>query len=199
MTRTREHARKRCTPLALGLGLSMILGLGCGTGDGHEAEKTEQSPDSGSLSSGVEAAADPLVSYDLRRLRPREDEPLAKMFERVRVQAIEEHKRVAVLFSADWCEPCRHLDLELGNAHPATMIGDVRILELKEDDWSVGARMDEYNALRRRWEPVLNTYPLLLLLDAEGKRVEEMKDAKLRLEAAGLEPTLPMWFEETAS
>jgi thiol-disulfide isomerase/thioredoxin len=145
--------------------------------------------------SEVAEAADPLVGYDLRRLRPGEDEPLADMFERVRVKTIAEHKRVAVLFSADWCEPCRHLDLELGNAHPASMIGDVRILELKEDDWSAGARMDEYNALRRRWEPVLNTYPLLLLLDADGQRIEEMKDAKLRLEAAGLEPTLPMWFE----
>lgn len=77
------------------------------------------------------------------------------------------------------------------------MIGDVRILELKEDDWSAVARMDEFNSLRRRWEPILNTYPLLILLDAEGKRVEEMKDAKDRLEAAGLAPTLPIWFESS--
>ncbi|KIG15552.1 hypothetical protein DB30_05490 [Enhygromyxa salina] len=145
------------------------------------------------------ASADPLVGYDLRRLRPREDEPLASMFERVRLQAVSEQRRVAVLFSADWCEPCRHLDLELGNEHPESMIGHVRILELKEDDWSVGARMDEFNELRRRWEPVLNTYPLLLLLDAEGQRVEEMKDAKQRLEADGLEPTLPIWFASAAA
>lgn len=142
-------------------------------------------------------ATDPLVGYDLRRLRPRENEPLADMFERMRTQASAEDKRVAVLFSADWCEPCRILDLELGNTHPSSMIGDVRILELKEDDWSGAARMDEFNGLRRRWEPVLNTYPLLVLLDAEGDQSEEMKQAKDRLEAAGLEPTLPIWFEST--
>jgi thiol-disulfide isomerase/thioredoxin len=140
---------------------------------------------------------DPLVGYDLRRLRPRDDEPLAAMFERVREQSLRDHKRVAVLFSADWCEPCRHLDLELGNTHPESMIGDVRVLELKEDDWVAVARMDEFNSLRRRWEPVLNTYPLLILLDEAGGRVEEMKEAKLRLEAAGLETTLPVWFDMT--
>ena len=147
----------------------------------------------------LEDAVEPLVGYDLRRLRPREDEPLADMFARVRAQASAEDKRVAVLFSADWCEPCRVLDLELGNTHPSSMIGDVRVLELKEDDWSKAARMDEFNALRRRWEPVLNTYPLLILLDAEGERREEMKEAKERLEAAGLDPTLPIWFESTRS
>ena len=120
----------------------------------------------------AKAEQDPLVGYDLRRLRPRDDEPLASMFERVREQAQSEHKRVMVLFSADWCEPCRHLDLELGNTHPESMIGDVRVLELKEDDWVAVARMDEFNSLRRRWEPVLNTYPLLILLDdtASGSR-----------------------------
>jgi thiol-disulfide isomerase/thioredoxin len=148
-------------------------------------------------SSSAPADSDPLVGYDLRRLRPRDDEPLASMFERVRSEALREQKRVVVLFSADWCEPCRHLDLELGNTHPTSMIGDVRVLELKEDDWVAVARMDEFNSLRRRWEPVLNTYPLLILLDAAGGRVEEMKEAKLRLEAAGLDPTLPVWFDMT--
>jgi thiol-disulfide isomerase/thioredoxin len=147
--------------------------------------------------SSAAADSDPMVGYDLRRLRPRDDEPLASMFERVRADALREHKRVVVLFSADWCEPCRHLDLELGNTHPTSMIGDVRVLELKEDDWVAVARMDEFNSLRRRWEPVLNTYPLLILLDAAGGRVEEMKEAKLRLEAAGLDPTLPVWFDMT--
>lgn len=140
--------------------------------------------------------ADPLVGYDLRRLRPKDDESLASMFERVRQQALRDHKRVAVLFSADWCEPCRHLDLELGNTHPESMIGDVRVLELKEEDWVAVARMDELNSLRSRWEPVLNTYPLLILLDNAGGRIEEMKEAKERLEAAGLEPTLPVWFDQ---
>lgn len=143
--------------------------------------------------------ADPLVGYDLRRLRPREDEALAAMFERVWSRANTEGKRVAVLFSADWCEPCRVLDLELGNQHPRSMIGDVRVLEFKEDDWASAARMDEFNALRRRWEPVLNAYPLFILLDGEGERAEEMKEAKERLEAAGLDPTLPIWFESTRS
>jgi thiol-disulfide isomerase/thioredoxin len=194
MTRTRTHARILCTQRLRVLGITMVVVVsvmqvvGCGADD--TAKTASADPPA-----AAKVEQDPMVGYDLRRLRPREDEPLADMFERVRVNAIGEHKRVAVLFSADWCEPCRHLDLELGNTHPASMIGGVRILELKEDDWAAGARMDEYNALRRRWEPVLNTYPLLLLLDDEGKRVEEMKDAKLRLEAAGVEPTLPMWLE----
>jgi thiol-disulfide isomerase/thioredoxin len=158
--------------------------------------------DAGSAAStskdGIEDA-DPTVGYDLRRLRPREDEPLATMFDRLHAQATSEGKRVVVLFSADWCEPCKHLDLELGNTHPRSMIGDVRVLELKEDDWSAAARMDEYNDLRRRWDPVLNIYPLMLLLDGAGKRVEEMKEAKDRLELAGLDPTLPIWFDQTRS
>ncbi len=140
------------------------------------------------------AAVDPLVGYDLRRLRPREGERLAAMFDRLAAQARGEGKRVAVLFSADWCEPCKHLDLELGNTHPRSMIGEVRILELKEDDWAAAARMDEFNGLRRRWEPAIGTYPLLILLDDEGKRVDEMKEAKERMEKQGLDPTLPLWF-----
>jgi thiol-disulfide isomerase/thioredoxin len=177
----------------LGVALVLLAGgpVAC---DGHEppaqAEPTNSVP---------AADSDPLVGYDLRRLRPRDDEPLAEMFERVRADALREHKRIVVLFSADWCEPCRHLDLELGNTHPTSMIGDVRVLELKEDDWVAVARMDEFNSLRRRWEPVLNTYPLVILLDDAGGRVEEMKEAKLRLEAAGLEPTLPVWFDMSRS
>ncbi|PRP90499.1 hypothetical protein ENSA5_64140 [Enhygromyxa salina] len=178
------------TQLALSLILVALGGAACGPAE----PPTERSEDA---NADAEVEANPLVGYDLRRLRPREDEPLAEMFERVRTQALDEHKRVAVLFSADWCEPCRHLDLELGNMHPASMIGDVRVLELKEDDWNTVARMNEFNELRRRWEPVLNTYPLLVLLDREGARIEEMKEAKQRLEEAGLDPTLPMWFEET--
>lgn len=174
------------------LALTVALFLGAGA-----CQPPAEAPGEDAAKRSADASADPLVGYDLRRLRPREDEALADMFERVRARAISEDKRVAVLFSADWCEPCRHLDLELGNTHPASLIGDVRILELKEDDWDAVARMDEFNGLRRRWEPVLNTYPLLVLLDREGARVEEMKEAKQRLEQAGLDPTLPMWLEET--
>lgn len=165
----------------------MLAGLGCGA---PETGSTDRQAD--------RVESDPLVGYDLRRLRPREDETLAAMFDRLWAASVSEGKRVVVLFSADWCEPCRHLDLELGNTHPRSMIGGVRVLELKEDDWSAGARMDEYNELRRRWEPVLNAYPLVILLDGDGKRAEEMKEAKERLEAVGLEPTLPIWFHELA-
>lgn len=137
------------------------------------------------------------VGYDLRRLRPRDEEPLAAMFERLRAAALGEGKRVAVLFSADWCQPCRDLETELGNRHPAAEIGDVRIFELKEEDWQAAARLDEFNALRGRWTGETGTYPLLLLLDPQGKQVDEMKQAIKRLEAEGREPTLARWFADT--
>lgn len=142
-------------------------------------------------------AAEASVGYDLRRLRPRDEEKLADMFERLRGQALAEGKRVMVLFSADWCEPCRTLEAELGNRHPAEQIGDVRVLELKEEDWQAAARMDEFNELRRRWAGQVGSYPLLLLLDEKGQRVEEMKEAIARLEAAGVVPTLAHWIADT--
>lgn len=181
-----SEAMRRIRVLLVAAGLLAVGPIAC---DAHEPP-AQAEPSNAT----APADSDPLVGYDLRRLRPR-DEPLADMFERVRAEALREHKRVVVLFSADWCEPCRHLDLELGNTHPTSMIGDVRVLELKEDDWVAVARMDEFNSLRRRWEPVLNTYPLAILLDDAGAKVEEMKEAKLRLEAAGLDPTLPVWFD----
>ena len=134
------------------------------------------------------------VGYDLRRLRPRNEETLEAMFERTFEQATKDGKRVAVLFSADWCEPCQILDTELGNEHPAEMIDHVRILELKEEDWEAVTRMDEFNGLRSRWHKTLNSYPVLVLLDHKGAKVEEMKEAIARLEEAGLDPTLPVWL-----
>ena len=83
------------------------------------------------------------VGYDIRRLRPTDDRPLADMFDEMRAQALAEGKHVAVLFSADWCEPCRMLELELGNMHPESDIGHVRILEIKEEDWARVTRMNE--------------------------------------------------------
>lgn len=194
-----HHAMRRCSN-SRGLAALLLAFLTSTLACSPEGEGQRQAGAASTAASGTvtgEVTSDPLVGYDLRRLRPREEEPLATMFERLWTQASTDGKRVAVLFSADWCEPCRILDLELGNTHPRSMIGDVQILEFKEDDWAAAARMDEFNGLRRRWEPVLNTYPLLVLLDAKGERVEEMKEAKERLEAAGLEPTLPIWFDSS--
>ena len=143
------------------------------------------------------APAEATVGYELRRLRPRDEEKLEAMFDRLRVQAVGEGKRAAVLFSADWCKPCRELETELGNRHAAEEIGDVRIFELKEEDWAGATRMDEFDALRRRWSGTTGSYPLLVLLDASGGKGEEMKDAITRLEAAGIEPTLANWFADT--
>ena len=142
-------------------------------------------------------AASTDVGYELRRLRPRDEEKLEAMFDRLRVAAVGEGKRVAVLFSADWCEPCRKLETELGNRHPAQQIGDVRIFELKEEDWKAATRMDEFDALRRRWSGDAGSYPLLVLLDEKGGKREEMKEAITRLETAGVEPTLAQWFADT--
>jgi hypothetical protein len=44
----------------------------------------------------------------------------------------------------------------------------VRILELKEEDWAAATRMDEFDALRKRWTGCSGSYPLLMLLDDAG-------------------------------
>ena len=140
-----------------------------------------------------------LVGYDLRRLRPRNEEKLADMFERMRVQAGSEGKRVAVLFSADWCEPCRKLMLELGNEQPEDAIGHVRILELVEEDWEAATRLDEFEGLRARWGGQANSSPDFVVLDADGKKVEEMHAAIDRLTAEGTEPTVANWLRQMKS
>lgn len=134
------------------------------------------------------------VGYDLRRLRPRNEEKLADMFERLRAQAIADGKLAVVLFSADWCEPCRALDLELGNTAEKSDIGHVRIFELKEEDWEAATRMDEFSDLRKRWDARADSYPLFIALDAEGKKIEEMREAIDRLGNEGVEPTVPNWL-----
>ena len=147
------------------------------------------------------ARAEPAeVGYDLRTLRPRNEEPLTDMFERMRQQAKDEGKQVAVLFSAGWCEPCQRLELELGNMHPPSKIGHIRILELKEEDWAAVTRMNEFNDLRRRWYPALNSYPVFIVLDEQGEKVEEMKEAIARLRSAGnTEPSVADWFASMKS
>ena len=168
--------------------------LGCG---GSPAVATQSGAQSGTPVVAKVDAAEAVVGYDLRRLRPRDEETLAEMFDRQRALAAKDGKRVAALFSADWCEPCRLLETELGNRHPARQIGDVRILELKEEDWAAATRMDEFDALRKRWTGITGSYPLLLLLDDAGKKREEMKEAKDRLNAAGVPDTLADWFADT--
>jgi len=148
--------------------------------------------------SGAKPKADAEVGYDIRRLRPRDGETLDVMFDRLAQQANDDGKQVAVLFSAAWCEPCRHLELELGNVHPASKIGGFRVLELKEEDWMGASRMNEFNALRKRWYAKTDSYPVFILLDAQEEKIEEMKEAIDRLSAAGVEPTVDNWFANVA-
>jgi thiol-disulfide isomerase/thioredoxin len=143
----------------------------------------------------AQPAAEPeKVGYDLRRLRPTGDEPLVKTFERMHAQARAEGKQVAMLFSAEWCERCRRLELELGNLHPAVDIAHVRILELVEEDWEQALRMNEFELLRQRWDATKGTYPLFVVLDEHGGKIEEMKEAVDRLEQAGQAATVATWF-----
>lgn len=170
------------------LALGLILG-GCGPAE-QATNKT-----------APVAAAKPVetgdVGYELRRLRPRDEEKLAGMFDRLHAAAVKDGKRVAVLFGADWCEPCRELEAELGNKHPADKIGGVQILELKEEDWTAATRMAEFDELRLRWTDNTGSYPLMILLAADGKKQEEMKEAIDRLNTAGIQPTLANWLADT--
>lgn len=156
----------------------------------------DDAPAPAATSSVATPASSAKVGYDLRRLRPRDGETLAAMYDRMAAQARAEGKQVAVLFSADWCEPCRKLELELGNQHPADDIGHIRIFELKEEDWQAATRMDEFAALRKRWYEPTGSYPVFIVLDAHGGKLEEMKEAIDRLGAAGLDPTVAMWFRD---
>jgi thiol-disulfide isomerase/thioredoxin len=167
----------------------LVLACGAAVGACRSGEESKSDAEADRAPAGVE-----MVGYDIRRLRPRNEELLVDMFQRTFDTAVADGKMVAVLFSADWCEPCRVLDTELGNEHPVDMIGHVRVIELKEEDWEGVTRMDEFNALRSRWHKTLNSYPVVVLLDDKGEKVEEMKEAITRLEGEGLDPTLPIWF-----
>ncbi|RMG94387.1 MAG: hypothetical protein D6705_16235 [Deltaproteobacteria bacterium] len=169
------------------IGVFAPLFLACGSTPPHDEG-----------ASATTSQADPLVGYDVRVLRPRNEEPLASQFERQRRAAVAEGKHVVAYFSAKWCEACQRLDLELGNMHPRSAIGHVRILELIEEDWEAATRMNEFNDLRTRFSPAVGTYPWFVLLDAEGNAVEEMREAKARLEGLGLTPTVDLWFEGLA-
>jgi thiol-disulfide isomerase/thioredoxin len=174
----------------LALALALALPFACSSGQGESG--AEKPADAEATPAAAPTPAK--VGYDLRRLRPRDGETLEAMFERLRSRALADGKRVAVLFSADWCAPCKRLEAELGNLQPAEMIDDVRVFELKEEDWTEATRMDEFNALRTRWYPKTGSYPVLVLLDDSGAKVEEMKEAIERLEGEGVEATLPNWF-----
>jgi hypothetical protein len=165
--------------------LALLLSACGGNGEGASANAEPRAT----------AAAEPAkIGYDLRRLRPATDEPLEQVFARMQAQAQAEGKQLAMLFSAEWCERCRRLELELGNLHPAADIGHVRVLELVEEDWEQALRMNEFDLLRQRWDTTKGTYPLFVVLDAEGRKIEEMKEAIDRLEQAGQEATLATWF-----
>ncbi|HFE47378.1 MAG TPA: thioredoxin family protein [Nannocystis exedens] len=178
-----------------GVVFGLALSVGCGSGEGaaEGARGLEAAPAPTPLAAAADGSSK-MVGYDLRRLRPRDDETLAAMFERLRVQASADKKRVAVLFSADWCAPCKRIEAELGSLQPAEQIGDVRIFELKEEDWVEVTRMSEFNDLRARWYPKKGSYPVLVLLRDDGTVLEEMKEAIDRLEGENVEATLPNWF-----
>lgn len=169
-----------------------LLVAGCDSNAAPESAEAQAKSES-------KPKADAEVGYDIRRLRPRDGETLDVMFARMAKRANDDGKQVAVLFSADWCEPCRRLELELGNVHPASRIGGFRVLELKEEDWMGASRMNEFNALRKRWYAKTDSYPVFILLDEQEQKIEEMKEAIERLEAAGVQPTVDAWFADVAA
>jgi len=160
-----------------------------------EAQPTAESAQPGAASAvaTTTSEADPKVGYDLRQLRPGEKK-LDDVFEASRARALGEGKQVAVLFSADWCAPCKRLEAELGNLQPQSQIGDVRIVMVKEEDWRDSTRMVEFDNLRLRWSPAIGAFPLFVLLNEDGSAREEMKAAIERLEGEGLTPTIANWF-----
>lgn len=183
-------------------GLAMVtlamVALACSNkapSSSKQQKGAQEKPSTPQVARPSKKAADPQrkVGYDLLRLRPGEQE-LAPWFEQLFKKSLAEGKRPAVLFSASWCHVCQDLERELGNRHPQGQIGNVRIFELVQEDWEATTRMDEYNELRARWHPEVETYPMLFVLDEKGDKLETMDEAKERLLAAGKEPDFPNWF-----
>lgn len=184
-----EMTTRRLRRCFAGMALTGAVSMtGCGKADAPTPAATEEA-------SAPKPPEDPhrLVGYDVRRVRPGAG-ALAEAFDGALARAQKDGQRPAVLFSADWCEPCRDLEIELGNMHPASAIGDVRIFILKEEEWQKAVRMDEYNGLRTRWDKVINSYPLFVVLDDEGATIEEMQAGRERLESSEVAATLPNWF-----
>jgi hypothetical protein len=138
-------------------------------------------------------AAPALVRFDIRELKPT-PEPLVERFDHTAQEARAENKDVVVFFSADWCNACRDVELDLGGLHAPEEIDHVRILQLKEEAWEKQGRLDEFNTLRERWSDEMFTYPMIVLLDGAGKKREDMNQAKTRIEADGTTPTFVRWF-----
>ena len=134
-----------------------LCSVGCGSPAGTGGGKDAAAAAGGEAPATSARAEISMVGYDVRRIRPG-DTPLVDSFERLRTATLRDGKRAAVLFSADWCQPCRDLAVELGNLHPQGLIDDVRIIELQEEEWQQAVRMDEFNGLRARWDRVLNRY-----------------------------------------
>ncbi len=190
LSRARITERRRGARSRLRSVVASTLGLWiCAAGPSGCGEDPPPEPSAGAM-----APAQRMVGYDLRRLRPVDGQTLEQVYARMRAQAQADGKQIAMLFSAEWCERCRRLELELGSMHPEGDIAHVRILELVEEDWEKALRMNEFNALRLRWDSTKNTYPLFVVLDEQGQKREEMKEAVERLEQAGHEVTVATWF-----
>lgn len=176
------------------MGLLALLGM-AGACNRNVSKKPAKASASAAAKPSRSQIKEKKISYDLRRLRPSEEE-LNLWFVKQVKKAVADGKRPAVLFSATWCHACQDVELELGNMHPPEQIGHVRVFQLIEEDWEAVTRMDEYNDLRARWHPELGTYPMLFLLNEKGDKVESMQEAKVRLESEGKPVNFATWFAD---